>query len=118
MVHVTQNKLLQTGHLRSKGWYAWIEYHRQRPHALHVIGTLEIPNPGIQLKLIEEISENQNNEVLSLSLLMHQKPGEWPEVACWHQVSFFKSLIGSLYQMVHIHSDLGIMEKLPVELVT
>ncbi len=118
MVQVTKHKLLDTGDLQSKGWYAWIEWHSQRPHALHVVGTLEIPNPGIELKLLEEISENHDAEVLSLSLMMRQDSGEWPAVACWHQVSFFKSLIGSLYQMVHIYSDLGIMEKIPVEVVT
>lgn len=117
MVHATEHKLLDTGNLQSKGWYAWIEYHSQRPHALHVVGTLEIPNPGIQLQLIEKISGNKNDDILSLSLLMRQESGEWPDVACWYQVSFFKSLIGSLYQMVHIHSDMGIMEKIPVEVV-
>ncbi len=63
-----------------KEWYAWINTQPFSPPSLHVIGGVEVGNPGVDAILTKRAPGGFNPAILMLDLSLYQKPGIWPQV--------------------------------------
>ena len=78
-------------------WYAWENLQPPGPRKLHVIGEVVVPNPGVDVSLVEKYPQGFNPTILLLELVLVQKPGVWPQVLVKKQIHFEKLTQGSPY---------------------
>lgn len=78
----TQEKPSTTSvvNIAAGGWYAWINMMPPPPDDFHVIGEIEVANPGVKAELTKRIPQGINQKILLLDLHLVQQPGMWPQV--------------------------------------
>lgn len=85
-MQVTQEKT--AAKLTTKDWYAWINTMPPPPDEFHVVGCIEVANPGITVKLTPSIPQGTNPTILLLDLYLIQQPGMWPQQITWTQARY------------------------------
>ncbi|HJU40844.1 MAG TPA: hypothetical protein VJ724_14835, partial [Tahibacter sp.] len=78
--------------MNTRNWYAWINKMPPPPDDFHVVGEVEVPNPGIEALLTVRSPQGINPDILLLDLHLFQKPGVWPQVVTWVQARYDKVL--------------------------
>lgn len=78
--------------MQSKNWHAWIDTMPPGPNKLHVVGDVEVGNPGIDTVLTEKVPQGINPAILLLDLHLVQRPGVWPQVVTCKQAHFDRVL--------------------------
>jgi len=63
-----------------KDWYAWINNQPIGPPSFHLIGGIEVGNPGIEVVVTKRSPAGINPSILMLDISLYQKPGMWPQV--------------------------------------
>ena len=63
-----------------KEFRAWVNLMPPRPDDFHVIGGVEVGNPGITATLTKRHPQGINPKILLLDLSLVQQPGVWPQV--------------------------------------
>ena|SRR5271157_1054315 len=94
-------------------WYACNDLQPPGPPSFHIIGEVEVPNPGIDVHLSEHVPQGINPTILLLELALVQKPGLWPQMVVHKHVRFEKTNIA--YKEVEILSHSTLIAKVPVE---
>ncbi|WP_347906009.1 hypothetical protein [Pseudomonas purpurea] len=71
-----------------KNWHAWLNAMPPKPDNLHVVGDVEVANPGIKAYLTMRVPQGINPSILMLDLHLFQQPGVWPQVLSCIQVKY------------------------------
>jgi hypothetical protein len=93
--------------LKTRNWYAWINFMPPEPDDFHVIGEVYVGNPGVQAELHVKEPQGINPDVLLLDLHLVQRTGMWPQVMTWVQCRYDTVLLKGTpqYTDVEIHLD-------------
>ncbi len=102
----------------TRDWYAWINKIPPKPDDFHVVGEIEVPNPGVFAVLTKKVPQGINPKILLLDLLLIQKPGIWPQVITSIQVRFDAIVTGNVYEEVNIFCAGDDLVRIPVEEVS
>lgn len=86
-------------------WFAWNNLMPPGPASFHIVGDIEVPNPGVEPLLTMKLPQGINRRILLLTLSLIQKPGIWPQHVAVKQVRFDKC--AATYERVSIFSDAG-----------
>jgi hypothetical protein len=106
--------------MQTKNWHAWINTMPPGPARLHVVGDVEVGNPGIDPVLTEKVPQGINPAILLLDLHLVQQPGVWPQVVTCKQARFDKVLApgAARYTEVEVFAGSQSIAKIPVKIVT
>jgi hypothetical protein len=88
---------------KATDWYAWNNLMPPGPPSIHVVGTIEVPNPGVEPSLTERVPQGINHSILLLNLDLIQMPGIWPQHVVRKQVRFDK--VKAVYSEVFVFAD-------------
>lgn len=67
-----------TIHVDTSDWYAWLDKMPPRPASFHVTGTVVLPTPGFDVRLVPASPQGINPTQLILDLEVTARPGIWP----------------------------------------
>ncbi|QDU35747.1 hypothetical protein Mal4_00290 [Maioricimonas rarisocia] len=84
----TSIECLPCGSVKTGNWYAWNNLMPPKPDDFHIIGDIEVPNPGVEPVLAQKVPQGVNPAILLLDLFLVQQPGNWPQVVVTKQVRF------------------------------
>lgn len=96
-----------TTEVTHKDWYAWINT-MNNPHDFHVVGEVQVANPGVKAELVERYPQGFNPQILILDLHFIQQPGMWIQPVVTVQTRFEKTLTAKTpkYTQVQVmHND-------------
>lgn len=91
----------------TRNWYAWLNLMPPKPDDFHVVGEVEVGNPGILAELHERVPQGSNPDILQLDLHLVQRPGVWPQVMTWAQCRYDRIVCPgiSAWKLVEIFHD-------------
>jgi len=108
-----QSTIVSAKGVNTKNWEAWLTI-LPPPHQLHVVGDVQVGNPGVDPILIEH--EPQLDPcVLQLDLFLIQQPGIWPDIVVWKQTRYTKIGRKLGYEFVEIRYEDKPVAKIEVE---
>jgi len=61
----------------SKNWHAWLNTMPPKPDDFHVVGDVEVANPGVEAYLTMRSTQGTVPQALMLDLHLVQRPGNW-----------------------------------------
>lgn len=102
------------GVMNHESWAAWNDLRPPPPNAVHVVGSVQVTNPGIDVKLTKTIPQGFNPQILLLDLELTQKPGMWPQVLTWKQVRYESLLADAKFTHSEISCGTQVLKKLEV----
>lgn len=90
--------------IKSKDWYAWLNTMPPKPDDFHVVGDVEVANPGVKAILVRRSPQGIVAEALILDLHLAQRPGNWIQQISWTQARFDQVITPSspIYKTVEI----------------
>ena len=80
-----------TVHVDTSDWYAWLDKMPIGPTSLHVQGTVQLPTPGFEVRLVSASPQGINPRQLILDLLVTELPGVWPQIVTSVSVRYDQS---------------------------
>lgn len=88
-------------------WHAWLDTMPPKPDELHVVGDVEVGNPGIEAFLTVRVPQGINPAILLLDLHLFQKPGNWIQKVTCTQVRFRRVMPpnSELYSAIEIFQN-------------
>ncbi|MDR3634472.1 MAG: hypothetical protein P4L84_11755 [Isosphaeraceae bacterium] len=101
---------------KATGWFAWVDLMPPGPPTLHVIGDVQVPNPGVNVFLTEKVPQGINHRILLLNLHLVQSPGIWPQHVVVKQVRFEK--VKAIYDEVDVFSETTLVAQIPVQVAS
>lgn len=101
--------------LPTRDWYAWNNLMPPKPDDFHVVGEVQVGNPGIFAMLCPREPQGINPEILLLNLILVQRPGLWTQVVTWVPAQYDKILLNSVYKSVDIFCEDKKIVDVPVE---
>lgn len=101
--------------VETRDWYAWNNKMPPKPDDFHVVGEVQVANPGIEVSLIPRVPQGINPKILLMELHLRQLPGFWPQVLTLKQVRYDKILVNSDYESVNIFCGSEIIADITVE---
>jgi hypothetical protein len=69
----------------TRNWFAWNDLMPPGPPSFHIIGDVQVPNPGVDLLLTERVPQGINPAIILLDLHFIQLPGLWPQMVVTKQ---------------------------------
>ena len=99
----------------SRGWYAWNNKMPPPPDDLHIVGEVDVPNPGVDIELVPKAPQGINPAILLIDLIATQRAGIWPQVITPKQVRYDRVLVGSEYESVTVFCGDAIVAQIPVQ---
>jgi hypothetical protein len=78
--------------MNTRNWYAWLNLMPPKPDDFHVVGEVEVGNPGVQAELHYKVPQGINPAILQLDLHLVQRPGIWPLPMTWVQCRYDRIL--------------------------
>ncbi|MEP3477832.1 MAG: hypothetical protein ABJZ55_01165 [Fuerstiella sp.] len=106
---------IATPNIATRDWYAWNDQMPPKPDRFHVVGEVQVPNPGVDVLLSPRVPQGINPKILLLDLHLNQRPGIWPQIVVWKPVRYEK--INVDYESVEIFYDGVSTIQIPVEIV-
>jgi hypothetical protein len=100
----------------TRDWYAWNNVMPPGPNQFHIVGEVEVPNPGVDVLLVPRTPQGINPRVLLLDLHLIQRPGLWPQIVVWKHASYKK--VNATYDKVQVFSGIQVIADVPVETAT
>lgn len=78
--------------MRTRNWHAWLNLMPPKPDDFHVVGEIQVGNPGVVAEL--HVREPQTGGAGELQLDVHlvERPGMWAQVMTWVQARFDRVL--------------------------
>lgn len=111
-----QEGVLSAGNVATRDWYAWNNVMPPGPHRFHVVGEVEVPNPGVDVLLVPKNPQGINPKILLLDLILIQRPGIWPQLVVWKPARYDK--VNVTYDSVQIFCDGNVIANVPAETVS
>jgi hypothetical protein len=78
--------------MNTRNWSAWLNLMPPKPDDFHVVGEVEVGNPGVQAELHYKVPQGINPAILQLDLHLVQRPGIWPLPMTWVQCRYDRIL--------------------------
>jgi hypothetical protein len=91
MTQVATGGTIVVKELTTRNWFAWNDLMPPQPPSFHIIGDVQVPNPGVDLLLTEKVPQGINPTIILLDLHFIQRPGIWPQMVVTKQVRFDKA---------------------------
>ncbi len=85
------------------------------PDEFHVVGDVEVSNPGVEVLLTPRIPQGINPRILLLDLVLVQRPGIWPQIVVTRRARYDK--INGDYDRVNIFLNDAVIADIPVDIV-
>lgn len=101
--------------VETRDWYAWNNKMPPRPDEFHIVGEVQVPNPGVDVELVRREPQGINPAIILLDLILTQRPGIWPQVLTWKRVRFDQVLTGDGYEEASILCGKDVIAKVKVE---
>ena len=76
--------------LATRDWYAWNDHMPPPPDVFHVVGEVQVPNPGVDVLLVPKMPQGINPRILLLDLILVQRPGLWIQIPVWKPARYEK----------------------------
>jgi len=111
----TEGGVLPTGNIVTRDWFAWNDQTPPKPNQFHVVGEVQVPNPGVDVLLSPRVPQGINPKILLLDLHLHQRPGIWPQIVVWKAVRYDK--VNAAYESVEVFYDGTSIVQIPAEIV-
>jgi hypothetical protein len=102
---------------KTQGWYAWNDLMPPKPDWFHLVGEVQVGNPGVQAVLTPRIPQGANGAILLLDLSLHQQSGIWPQQVTWVPARYDKVLTGAAYTQVQVFCNDKVIHDMKVETV-
>ena len=99
----------------TRDWYAWNDTMPPKPNTFHVVGEVQVPNPGVDVLLVPRTPQGINPKILLLNLILVQRSGLWPHLVVWKRAHYEK--VNADYESVQIFSGDEVIADVPVEIV-
>lgn len=96
-------------------WYAWISRMPPGPASFHVSGTVTMPTPGYDVRLVEAAPQGINPKDLILDLVIKKLPGIWPQHVASIPVRFDQTPLKVDYDSVLVRISSGTSIPIKVE---
>ncbi len=84
----------------TRDWYAWNNRMPPKPDHFHIVGEVEVPNPGVDAELVPR--QAKGKKTLAFDLVLTQRPGIWPQMLTWKPVRYDKVLTGGTYSKAEV----------------
>lgn len=110
-----QGSVLTLDQIATRGWYAWNNLMPPKPDDFHIVGEVEVPNPGVEVLLVPKSPQGINPRILLLDLFLIQKPGIWPQIVVWKQARYDK--VNVTYDSVQVFYGSTVIADVPVDTV-
>lgn len=101
----------------TSNWYAWNNKMPPKPDDFHIVGDVEVPNPGVDVELIPATPQGFNPAILLMNLILTQRPGIWPALITTKQVRYDRVLVNSDYEEVNVLLSGKMIAKVAVDTV-
>lgn len=89
-----------------KEFYAWVNLMPPQPDDFHVIGGVQVGNPGVVAALTKRHPQGFNPQILILDLSLIQQPGLWPQIVTCAQARYDEIVKwDDTYSSVEVYSD-------------
>jgi hypothetical protein len=88
--------------VQTADWYAWLNRMPPGPPSFHMTGTVLLPHPGYEARLVKAAPQGINIRELILDLLLQERPGFWPQVVTPVSVRYDEAPAGIDYTGVLI----------------
>jgi hypothetical protein len=75
----------------TQNWYAWNNRMPPGPPSFHIVGDVQVPNPGVEVFLTEHHPQGINPADILLDLHYYQRPGIWNQMVVWKHVHYEKA---------------------------
>ncbi len=99
----------------TRDWYAWNDRMPPKPDYFHVVGEVQVPNPGVFAMLCPKVPQGTNPKILLMDLILVQQPGIWPQVITWVIAKYEKFIVNTYYDRVEIFCEGIQIADIPVE---
>ena len=99
----------------TRGWYAWNNRMPTGPGSFHVIGEVQVGNPGIVAILTPRVPQGINPKILLLDLHLRQRSGIWPQVVTWATARYDSEIPKPPYSEVQVFCGKEEVAHVPVE---
>jgi hypothetical protein len=113
-----EGSVVSCSSVESQDWYAWIDLMPPGPNHLHVMGEVQVPNPGVDPFLATKHPQGINPSILLLDLHLVQRPGIWPDVVVWKQVRYDRIVHGAQYRQVQVFCEEKMIADMSVEIIS
>ncbi len=90
----TEGRCLPCRGVQTDNWHAWNDLMPPAPFEFHIVGDVQVPNPGVEPLLAYRSPQGINPAYLLLDLHLMQRPGVWPQVVVTKQVRYGRVLTG------------------------
>lgn len=80
-----------TVHVDTSDWYAWLNKMPPGPASFHIHGTVQLPTPGFDVRLVPASPQGINPSQLILDLQVTARPGFWPQIVTSVSVRYDQS---------------------------
>lgn len=104
-----------TSNIATRDWYAWNNLMPPKPDDFHVVGEIQVPNPGVEVFLIPKSPQGINPKILLLDLVLVQQAGLWPQLVMWKQVRYDK--VNTSYERAQVLYENNLIVDIPVDTV-
>lgn len=111
------SSVLDLPSIQSRNWYAWNNQMPPKPDDFHIVGEVDVPNPGVDVELTARVPQGINPDIFIADLIFVQRPGIWPQVVATKQVRFDRVLVNSNYKEVQVFVAKKLIVKIPVETI-
>ncbi|MCG8507471.1 MAG: hypothetical protein MI755_22905 [Sphingomonadales bacterium] len=103
--------------VKTKEWHAWLNLMPPLPNDFHIVGKVQVPNPGVEPLLFEHEPQGVNPTIFLADLFLYQRPGGWPDIVVWKPVRFEKTVEDPPYRGVKVLCGKETIAKFPVKRV-
>lgn len=100
--------------INTKDWYSWNNLMPPKPDDFHVVGQVEVGNPGVIGELRYKSPQGVNPDIILLDLVLIQRPGIWPQMMSWIEVRYDKVMKSAHYTNATIFYDGAVIQEIPV----
>ena len=107
--------VLTTSNIATRDWNAWNDLMPPKPDEFHVVGEVQVPNPGVDVLLAPRLPQGINPRILLLDLILIQRPGNWTQLLVWKQARYDK--LNAKYESVQIFFGADVIATMPVDIV-
>ena len=101
----------------SRNWHAWNNQMPPKPDDFHIVGEVDVPNPGVDVELMARVPQGINPGIILVDMIFVQRPGNWPQIITTKQFRFDRVLVNSNYHEAHVFMATKLVVKIPVETV-
>jgi hypothetical protein len=111
-----QGGVVSCRNIATRDWFAWNNTMPPKPDVFHVVGEVQVSNPGVDVLLAPRNPQGINPKILLLDIHLHQRSGIWPQVVVWKQARYEK--VNANYESVQIFYCNDVIANIPVDIIS